>query len=71
MGPIEEYFQNGFQNYCDVVDFHAYEDWSAIPGTFKTYEKLFAKYGGKKPIWSTEIGLNSQGMSARPWPRRW
>ena len=62
MGPIEEYFQNGFQNYCDVVDFHAYEDWSAIPGTFKTYERLFAKYGGKKPIWSTEIGLNSQGM---------
>ena len=62
MGPIEEYFQNGFQNYCDVVDFHAYEDWSAIPGTFKTYDRLFAKYGGKKPIWSTEIGLNSQGM---------
>ncbi len=62
MGPVEEYFQNGFQNYCDVVDFHAYEDWSAIPGTFKTYEKFFAKYGGTKPIWSTEIGLNSQGM---------
>jgi hypothetical protein len=62
MGPIEEYFQNGFQNYCDVVDFHAYEDWAAIPGTFKAYEKYFAKYGGKKPIWSTEIGLNSQGM---------
>ena len=62
MGPIEEYFQAGFQNYCDVVDFHAYEDWSAIPGTFKLYEKYFAKYGGRKPIWSTEIGLNSQGM---------
>ena len=62
MGPVEEYFQAGFQNYCDVVDFHAYEDWAAVPGTFKTYERLFAKYGGKKPIWSTEIGLNSQGM---------
>ncbi|MGA2031364.1 MAG: sugar-binding protein, partial [Thermoguttaceae bacterium] len=62
MGPVEEYFKNGFQNYCDVVDFHAYEDWAAIPGVFETYEKLFAKYGGKKPIWSTEIGLNSQGM---------
>ena len=62
MGPVEEYFQAGFQNFCDVVDFHAYEDWSAIPGTFKLYDKYFAKYGGRKPIWATEIGLNSQGM---------
>jgi hypothetical protein len=62
MGPIEEYFKAGFQNYCDVVDFHAYEDWEGIAAVFKTYERLFAKYGGKKPIWSTELGLNSQGM---------
>ena len=62
MGPVEEYFKAGFQNYCDVVDFHAYEDAESIRDTFKRYKELFAKYGGKKPIWSTELGLNSQGM---------
>ena len=61
--PAEEFFKAGFQNYCDVVDFHAYEDWKGIRETFVTYDKLFAKYGGKKPIWSTEIGLNSQGLA--------
>ncbi len=62
VGPVEEFFKAGFQNYCDVVDFHGYSDWQEIPAAFQAYEKLFAKYGGKKPIWSTEIGLNSQGL---------
>jgi hypothetical protein len=62
VGPVEEFFKAGFQNYCDVVDFHGYSDWQEIPAAFQAYEKLFAKYGGRKPIWSTEIGLNSQGL---------
>jgi hypothetical protein len=62
VGPVEEFFKAGFQNYCDAVDFHGYSDWQEIPAAFQAYEKLFAKYGGKKPIWSTEIGLNSQGL---------
>ncbi|MBE3123962.1 MAG: hypothetical protein IMZ65_04090, partial [Planctomycetes bacterium] len=62
VGPVEEFFKAGFHKYCDAVDFHGYSDWHEIPASFKAYDKLFATYGGKKPIWSTEIGLNSQGL---------
>ena len=62
VGPVEEFFKAGFHKYCDAVDFHGYSDWQEIPAAFEAYEKLFAKYGDKKPIWSTEIGLNSQGL---------
>jgi hypothetical protein len=62
VGPVEEFFKAGFHKYCDAVDFHGYSDWQEIPASFQAYEKLFAKYGDRKPIWSTEIGLNSQGL---------
>ncbi len=62
VGPVEEYFKAGFHHYCDVVDFHVYGDWQEIPLVFKEYDRLFAKYGDRKPIWSTEIGLNSHGL---------
>ncbi len=65
IGPAEEYFKLGFQNYCDAVDFHTYEDAAGVPKTFEKYEQLFQKYGGRKPIWSTESGLNSQGLPRR------
>lgn len=63
MGPSEQYFQNGFQQYCDAYDFHVYEDWASLGQVFDKYKELIAKYGGEKPIWSTELGLNSQGMA--------
>ncbi|CAN5457852.1 hypothetical protein BH10PLA1_BH10PLA1_15380 [soil metagenome] len=63
VGPEEEYFQKGFQPYCDVYDFHTYADYKSIRKTFSKYRELFAKYGGEKPIWSTETGLNSHGMT--------
>ncbi|HCE46337.1 MAG TPA: hypothetical protein DET40_22555 [Lentisphaeria bacterium] len=63
-GTAEEFFKQGFQNYLDVYDFHTYEDPITMRTTFKRYSQLFAKYGDcRKPIWSTEIGLNAQGMS--------
>ncbi len=65
VGPAEEYFKQGFQKYSDAVDFHTYRDSEVLKETFKQYEELFAKYGGKQPIWSTELGLNSQGLSRR------
>ncbi|PTX96703.1 hypothetical protein DB345_05840 [Spartobacteria bacterium LR76] len=65
VGPAEEYFKQGFQKYSDAVDFHTYEDSKGLRDIFAKYEELFAKYGGKQPIWSTEMGLNAQGLSRR------
>ncbi len=65
IGPAEEYFKLGFQNDCDVVDFHMYEDSRGMESIFQKYEAMFDRYGGRKPIWSTETGLNSQGLSRR------
>jgi hypothetical protein len=65
VGPVEEYFKRGFHQYCDAVDFHTYSDSAGIKSTFEAYQKLFAQYGHPKPIWSTEIGLNSQGLPRR------
>lgn len=63
VGPEEDYFKAGFQKYQDFFNFHAYADYHVVPAAFRRYEELFAKYGGRKPIWSTELGLNSQGMT--------
>lgn len=62
-GAEEQFFRLGFQKYYDVYDFHQYADSGVIPADFARYEKLVEKYGGRKPVWSTEIGLNSQGMA--------
>jgi hypothetical protein len=63
VGPEEEYFKAGFQNYCDAYDFHIYEDCPNVVRAIERYRELFQKYGSEKPIWSTELGLNSQGMT--------
>lgn len=65
VGPEEDYFKAGVHQYCDVVDFHVYESHQRIREVFKRYDELFDKYGHRKPIWSTEIGLNSQGVPRR------
>ncbi len=63
-GTSEEFFKQGFQNYLDVFDFHTYEDPITMRTIFKRYAAYAEKYPNcKKPIWSTEIGLNAQGMS--------
>jgi hypothetical protein len=61
--PTEEYFQAGYQDACDVFDFHVYEDPSHVREQIKGYQALMAKYKCVKPIWATEIGLNSQGLT--------
>ncbi len=62
-GLDEEFFKQGFQPYQDVYDFHLYESPNNIREAFKKYDGFFKKYGQKKPIWSTEIGLNSAGQT--------
>lgn len=61
--PNEEYFQGGYQDACDVFDFHIYETPADIRRTIREYRELMKKYKCEKPLWSTEIGLNSQGLT--------
>jgi hypothetical protein len=61
--PNEEYFQAGYQDACDAFDFHIYETPADVRNTLAQYQALMAKYHCVKPMWSTEIGLNSQGLT--------
>lgn len=61
--PNEEYFQAGYQDACDAFDFHVYERPEDVRRSIREYQALMKKYNCVKPIWSTEIGLNSQGLT--------
>ncbi len=60
--PNENYFKEGYQNYLDIYDFHVYGSYETIRTVIRQYKELMKKYNAVKPIYSTEIGLNSQGM---------
>lgn len=64
MGLTEEYFKQGFGEWCDAYDFHSYEDPEGVRTIVaEGYPAMFKKYGFPKPVWSTELGMNSQGMT--------
>lgn len=63
IGATEEYFQLGYQDACDVYDFHVYESPRDVRAAIARFDELMAKYKCPKPVWSTEIGLNAQGMT--------
>ena len=63
IGASENFFKGGFGKYCDAYDFHCYEDPKSIAATIQKYQEMFKKYGDVHPVWSTEIGLNSEGVS--------
>jgi len=64
VGLEEDYFKAGFGEWCDAYNFHSYEDPEGLLDIIqKRYPAMFAKYGFPKPVWSTEIGMNSQGMT--------
>ena len=64
VGPSEDFFKAGFGNYLDAYDFHIYGDSGEVREAIeKQYPAMFAKYGNKKPIWSTELGFSSHGMA--------
>jgi len=60
--PNEEYFKLEYGKYCDAYDFHVYEGFNNVRRNIEHYKALMKKYGNEKPIWSTELGLNSQGL---------
>lgn len=60
--PNEEYFKAGYGKYCDAYDFHVYETPGGIRRSIEKYQELMKKYDVVHPIWSTEIGLNAQGL---------
>lgn len=61
--PNEEYFKAGYGKYCDAYDFHIYEGARDVREAMRQYRELMTKYDVVRPIWSTELGLNSQGMT--------
>jgi hypothetical protein len=61
--PVDEYFQHGFQQYGDVFDFHIYDGYRNVISELDVFRNLSRKYNCAKPVWSTELGLNSQGMT--------
>lgn len=64
VGTEEDYFKQGFGKWLDAYDFHSYEDPESLRVILsEKYPELFRKYGYAKPIWSTEIGMNSQGLT--------
>jgi len=60
--PNEEYFRAGYGKWCDAYDFLVYEGFENVRKNIEHYQALMKKYGQVKPIWSTELGLNSQGL---------
>ena len=61
--PDERYFRAGYHKYLDAYDYHVYEDPAGVRKQVLGYKRLMAKYNAPKPIYSTELGLNSQGMT--------
>ncbi|MEX0774546.1 MAG: sugar-binding protein [Phycisphaeraceae bacterium] len=61
--PNEEYFRQGYYKYLDAYDFHTYEGYQGIRRTIEAYKALMTRYDAVKPIYSTELGSNSQGMT--------
>ena len=61
--PLESFFEAGYHRYTDVYDFHVYETYENVRQAIRRYRELGRKYGAEKPIWCTELGLNSQGQT--------
>ena len=63
VGANRDFFDAGFHKYCDVFDFHVYETYENVRQAIRKYKTMMKEYGVDKPIWCTELGLNSQGQT--------
>ncbi|MCZ7643828.1 MAG: hypothetical protein M5U26_00860 [Planctomycetota bacterium] len=61
--PNADYFNEGYYKYLDAYDYHVYEGYRNVRKAFQEYKALMQKFDAVKPVYSTELGLNSQGMS--------
>jgi hypothetical protein len=61
--PNPEYFGLDYGKYCDAFDFHVYETPVGVRANMRKYKELMKQHGVVKPLWSTELGLNSQGQT--------
>ncbi len=46
-----------------MYDYHVYETYEGVRQGVRNYRALGRKYGCEKPVWCTELGLNSQGQT--------
>ena len=60
---LDCFFEAGFGKWCDVYDFHVYETYENVRQGVRRYRDMGRKYGCEKPVWCTELGLNSQGQT--------
>lgn len=60
--PNADYFEEGYYRYLDAYDFHVYGSYKSVRSAMREYYKLMNQYNAVKPLFSTELGLNSQGM---------
>ncbi|TWT77843.1 hypothetical protein Pla123a_16390 [Posidoniimonas polymericola] len=61
--PNREYFEAGYYRYLDSYDFHIYEHYENVRRTIREYRALMEEFDAIKPIHSSELGLNSQGIA--------
>lgn len=60
---LDCFFKEGFGKWCDAYDFHVYETYENVRQGVRRYREMGRKYGCEKPVWCTELGLNSQGQT--------
>ena len=60
---LDAFFDEGFGKYCDAFDFHVYETYEGVRNGVRRYKKMMEKHNMDKPIFCTELGLNSQGQT--------
>lgn len=62
VGPDARYWEAGLAQWCDSYDYHVYQGSLDIENTLDEFGDLLNGFDSEKPIRSTELGLNSQGM---------
>ncbi len=60
---LETFFEAGYYKYTDAYDYHTYGGPEGVRNGIRKYRELAKKYNAEKPIWCTELGLNSQGQT--------